>query len=73
MVTQPPPPIALPVPHGQPVARCSIFLRGFPPQVEAKVSEGVWEFVPDGMQVWRHYLDWQASGEDSGLPPSYDS
>ncbi|CAN0143376.1 unnamed protein product [Ectocarpus sp. 4 AP-2014] len=30
-------------------------------EVVSKVSEGKWEFVPDGLQVWRHYLDWEAA------------
>lgn len=30
-------------------------------QVVSKVSEGKWEFVPDGLQVWEHYLDWEAA------------
>ncbi|CAM9772392.1 unnamed protein product [Ectocarpus sp. 6 AP-2014] len=30
-------------------------------EVVSKVSEGEWEFVPDGLQVWQHYLDWEAA------------
>ncbi|CAN0585831.1 unnamed protein product, partial [Ectocarpus sp. 12 AP-2014] len=30
-------------------------------EVVSKVSEGKWEFVPDGLQVWQHYLDWEAA------------
>ncbi|CAM9316780.1 unnamed protein product [Pylaiella littoralis] len=30
-------------------------------EVVSKVSEGSWEFVPDGLQVWRHYLEWETA------------
>ncbi|CAM9888884.1 unnamed protein product [Ectocarpus fasciculatus] len=30
-------------------------------EVVSKVSEGKWEFVPDGLQVWQHYFDWETA------------
>lgn len=36
-------------------------------QVVSKVSGGDWEFVPDGLQVWRHYLEWE---EEAAKTPS---